>query len=139
MSPGETVIGPSYFESSLRRARERARGRHVRPSRDGALRRCPMIIMKMAKPAKMRNGSSLATLAPVRELDVRILEIPMIDRSSCSGRDSLTRGDRSMLDPATRCCRRGDFQVAGVPGQRASAPGLGLRCQASESDRPTNQ
>jgi hypothetical protein len=32
-----------------------------------------MIIMKMAKPAKMRTGSSLATLTPVRELDGRIL------------------------------------------------------------------
>jgi hypothetical protein len=39
-----------------------------------------MIIMKMAKPAKMRIGRSLATLAPVCELDVRILEVP-VDQS----------------------------------------------------------
>jgi hypothetical protein len=111
MSPGETVVGPSNFASSLLRARERARGRHARLSRDGASRRCPMIIMKMAKPAKMRNGSSLATLAPVRELGARILEMLSIDLSTRSGHRSLARRDWSSLDPPTRCCRRAVFQA----------------------------
>ena len=102
MSPGETVIGPSYFAPSLRRARERARGRQVRPSRDGGSRRCPMIIMKMAKPAKMRIGRSLATLAPIRELDVRIIDAPWVDLSSRPGRHSLARSARSLLYQATR-------------------------------------
>jgi hypothetical protein len=91
--------------------------------------------MKMAKPAKMRIGRSLATLAPVCELAVRILEIPVIDRPSRSGHRSLARGDRPLLAQAMTCGRHGDFQVTGMPGQSVRKPGPGLRCQSSESDR----